>query len=173
MIKGKNIYLRAVETEDVDFLYELENDQEIWKVSNTLLPFSRFDIEQYVLSSNHDIYVSRQLRLMIIETESGNTVGCIDIFDFDPQNQRAGLGIFISKDYRKSGYATEALRLLIDYCFKTMHLHQLYCNITSDNIGSVGLFVKNGFRYIGTKKDWTFFDGKFYDEDTYQLLNLN
>jgi diamine N-acetyltransferase len=171
MIKSKNIGLRAVEPEDIDFLYSIENDQEIWKVSNTLLPFSRFEIEQYVLNCDRDIYVSKQIRFIIVELSSGISIGCIDIFDFDPNNQRAGLGIIIDKIHRNSGFATEALQILIEYAFKTLHLHQLYCHITTENVGSVRLFVKNGFRYMGTRKDWTFFNGKFYDEDSYQLLN--
>lgn len=171
MIKGKNIILRAVEPVDIDFIFDIENDTEIWKVSNTLLPFSRFEIEQYVLSSERDIFSTRQLRLIIVEISSGNSIGCIDIFDFDPKNQRAGLGIVIGKNYRNSGFATEALQILLEYAFKTLNLHQLYCHITPDNTGSIRLFVKNGFRYIGTRKDWTFFEGKFYDEDCYQLVN--
>jgi len=156
MLKGKNIELRALEPSDVDLLYQWENDEKIWHLSNTVVPFSRFVLDQYVINSTQDIYTNKQLRLMIDKIEKGNktTIGSIDLFDFDPANKRAGIGILIIKNEQRKGYASESLKLLLDYCFKTLHLHQVYCNITDMNTASLNLFKKHDFQIIGLKKNW-------------------
>ena len=80
---NNQIHLRAMEPEDIDLLYRWENDQRIWPVSNTLAPFSRFALEQYVLNSDKDIFVSKEIRLMIVLAETGKAIGTIDLFDFN------------------------------------------------------------------------------------------
>ena len=168
-LQGKNLSLRAMEPADIDIMYDWENDPGIWKYSNTHTPFSRFYLEQYVMNSHCDIYTDKQLRLMINDAEK-NTVGCIDLFEFDPKNRRAGIGILIAKEYRKNGYASEALDIIIDYVKKTINLHQLYCNITSDNKTSLKLFKKKGFTEVGLKKQWIWNENIWLDEYLLQLI---
>ena len=108
---------------------------------------------------------------MIVLNEGGETVGCIDLFDFDPVNLNAGVGILICGDHRNNGYATEALSMLVDYAFKTLHLHQLYCNITTNNEASLNLFQKQNFKIIGLKKEWIRTKDGWLDEYMLQLLN--
>lgn len=169
-LKGENISLRAIEPSDIDILYLWENDPENWNVSNTQTPFSRFVLEQYITSAHEDIYTAKQLRLMICNKENV-AVGSIDLFDFDPNHLRAGVGILIAdKSDRRKGYASEALALLIDYCFETINLHQLYCNITTDNESSILLFQKHGFQITGIKKQWIRSGNSYKDELLLQLI---
>ena len=168
---GNIIKLRALEPTDIDLLHQWENDMSVWHLSNTLTPFSRFDIEQYVLNSAKDIFATRQLRLMIEKIEDSSAVGAIDLFDFDPLHKRAGIGILITKAERQKGYANDALESVILYSFKTLMLHQLFANITPDNIQSLKLFEDKGFIKIGNKKDWLLIENKWKDELFYQLIN--
>lgn len=174
MLTGNNILLRALEPSDVDLLYRWENDLSIWKVSNTLTPYSRHILEAYVANAHQDIYTAKQLRLIICCVTDNVPVGCIDLFDFDPTHRRAGIGILISEEKeRKKGYASEALALLIQYAFSTLSLHQLYCNIAQDNQASIKLFQKHGFMVTGTKLDWVHCEGRWLNEYLLQLLNKN
>jgi diamine N-acetyltransferase len=174
ILTGENIRLRAVEPGDVDFMYRMENDPEVWHVGNTVVPFSRFQIEQYALTSQHNLYAEKQLRLMI-ETEvtgqKNRTIGAIDLYDFDPMHKRAGIGILIVKDERQKGFASESLRLLIRYSFEILMLHQLYCSISPENIQSIHLFEKHGFVKCGEKKEWRLKEGIWTDEIMFQLIN--
>jgi len=172
------INLRALEPEDVDLLYRWENDPEIWSVSNTINPYSRFILEKYVENSHLDIYQVKQLRMMIDVKTPGmkkpRTIGTIDLFDFDPYHNRAGVGILIGeKSYRKKGYASQALAQFIKYAFHTLQLHQLYCNIAIDNFESIGLFTKNGFLITGEKKDWLKTTAGYKNEYILQLINAD
>ncbi len=177
LLKSEHVFLRALEPTDLELLYAWENDPTIWLVSGTLAPFSRFVLEQYLTSAHQDIYTHKQLRLMIEhfeepEDEMGTPVGCIDLFDFDPKNKHAGIGILIGDmSKRNNNCASEALKLLINYSFNTLDLHQLYCNITTDNEVSLHLFKKFGFEITGLKQDWIFYNGQWYDEYLLQLIN--
>ena len=167
------ITLRAVEPEDLELLYLWENDRTVWQVSNTLVPFSHYQLKRYIESDPGDIHAHRQLRMMIDCNEAGitaRTVGSIDLFDFDPIHQRAGLGILIaSASDRRQGYACEAILQMIDYCRKVLFLHQLYCNIATSNVASIQLFRKAGFEITGTKKEWLHTENGWEDELLMQL----
>ncbi len=171
MLKGEKILLRAVEPEDAEILYKWENDFEMWKVSNTLKPFSLNVIKKYIETEHLDIFEAKQLRLMIQKIDSEIIVGMIDLFDFDPYHRRAGVGIMINKMYRQNGFADEALKIIIKYSFSFLNLHQLYCNIAENNENSLKLFKNNGFEIIGLKKDWNF-NGKEF-ENVFLLQQIN
>lgn len=153
-LKSQNIYLRAVEPDDADLLYVWENDRSIWAVSNTQIPFSKFVLEEFSNTSHQDIYTNKQLRLMVSETAGDETIGCIDIFEFDPQHARAGVGIYIHKDFREKGLASECLQLITEYAFKTLHLKQIFSHVNASNLASLNLFVKSGFEKTALKKSW-------------------
>ncbi|WP_179335578.1 GNAT family N-acetyltransferase [Winogradskyella costae] len=170
-LKGEHIYLRALEPEDLDFVYRIENDTSLWELSDTQTPYSRFLIKQYLENAQQDIFEAKQLRLAICNTND-STIGLIDVFEFDIKNKRAGIGILIEdEENRYRGYGKEALSLLVDYCFKTLHLHQIYANISESNSTSLKLFNSNGFEIIGLKKDWNFDGEKYTNEYILQRIN--
>jgi diamine N-acetyltransferase len=171
-LKGDNIYIRALEPNDLEFIYAMENEQAIWEVSNTQTPYSRFLVKQYLENAHQDIYEAKQLRLAICQDRDFPALGLIDLFDFDPKNNRAGVGIVIQgKDNRKQNIGSEALGLLIQYAFYHLNLHQLHANIGTENEASKALFTKFGFQCIGIKKDWNLVNGIYKDEAIFQLIN--
>lgn len=174
-LTGNQLSLRAIEPGDIDLLYTWENDTRFWKVSNTLVPYSRQVLTQYLETAHLDIYTTKQLRLLIDELptalKQAKPVGCIDLFDFDPLHLRAGIGILIAAEQdRRKGHASEALELLINYCFEHLHLHQLYCNIQVTNEASILLFKKHGFEITGVKKHWIREGNSYADELLLQLI---
>jgi len=173
-MKYKEIRLRAIEPEDLELLYEWENDTSYWIISNTVVPFSKYTLKLYLENSHKDIYETGQVRLMIDHIPDNVSIGTIDIFDFDPFHKRAGLGILIARqDYRRKGYASMALKCVVDYCFKTLQLHQIYCNILANNCESMDLFKKIGFVQSGIKKDWIKTSDGYLDEYMFQTINPN
>lgn len=170
-LHGENSYLRALEPEDLEFVYAVENDENIWEVSNTITPYSKFLIRQYLENAHQDIYEAKQLRLAICKKETRAAIGLIDLFDFDVKNKRAGVGIIIQNETdRNSGFGKEALGLVINYAFGPLQLHQLFANIGAENKASLSLFTTFGFEKIGVKKDWNFTGDAFQDEALFQLI---
>lgn len=155
-IEGAICRLRALEPQDVDVLYSWENDTALWRVSGTMAPFSRHSLMRFIEEQQYDIYASRQQRL-VIETDIDNlpvVVGAIDLFDFDPQNLRAGVGVVVSAEHRGCGYAKDALNILKHYANDVLHLHQLWCSIGADNKASIRLFQGAGFVECGRRREW-------------------
>jgi diamine N-acetyltransferase len=170
------IVLRALEPSDIELLYSWENDLAIWRVSNTITPYSKYILRKYLENSHHDIYQTKQLRLMIdLKYDKGRktkSIGTVDLFDFDPYHNRAGVGILIAdKSERKKGYASRTLKKLINYAFHTLQLHQIYCNILTENKDSLKLFQNHGFKIIGEKKEWIKIPEKYIGEYMLQLIN--
>lgn len=168
---GKQISLRALEPKDLEFLYQIENDESNWLVSNTQKPFSKFLLQQYLENAQQDIYEAKQLRLVIFENTTKNALGLIDLFDFEPKHRRVGIGILINPLFENKGHATEALKLLINFTFTHLDIHQIYANITDDNKKSISLFENQHFQKVGVKKDWIFTQGKYKNEILYQRIN--
>ncbi len=155
-----DIRLRALEPEDLDLLYTIENDMKLWNVGTTNVPYSRYTLHDYIATSSDDIYADRQVRL-VVENANGQTVGMADIVHFDPQHQRAEAGIVIMNDRRRQGYGAAALQQLCHYALRVLHLHQLYAVIDADNKAAVQLFQNAGFSVQAELADWLF-DGCEY-----------
>lgn len=173
LFEGKNIRLRAVEPEDAKLIHAWENNTENWVLSNTLIPYSLYTMKKYAETASEDIYEVKQLRLIIEKTEENKPIGAIDLFDFDPYNLRAGIGILIhDKAERQNGYASEALQLIKTYAFDYMHMKQIYCTIPVNNNPSIKLFEKAGFEQCGVRKDWLRTAEGWIDEAIYQCFNV-
>ena len=165
----KQVKLRAIEPEDLDLLYRIENDVELWNVGNSNVPYSRYLLHDYVANAKNDIYTDRQVRMMV-ENDEGKIVGVVDLVSFDPANRRAEVGLIILNSYRHQGYGTAVLDKILDYSLRILHLHQLYAYVDCENEYSKKLFEKAGFK-IGAKiKDWLFDGAKYSDSVLFQYV---
>lgn len=169
ILKNKNISLRALEPNDVDFLYNVENNTAFWHLSNTQTPYSKHILQAYIANSHQDIYEAKQYRFVICNINN-KTVGLVDLFDFDPKNKRIGIGIFIIPSEQNKKIGTQALQLVINYCFNTLNIHQIFANILENNTKSIHLFESLQFKKVGIKKDWIFFNESYQNEILYQLI---
>lgn len=169
-IKNDRIALRCAEPTDAQLIYRWENDREVWRVSGTYVPYTRFQIEQFLLSNN-DLFSQKQLRLMIVRCEDASPIGCLDLYDYDPINERVSIGILIDKPFRRQGHAQAALALCLDYVFHDLMLHQAHSVIDELNVESRHLFEKQGFVLCGRRKEWIKTAEGFLDELEYQRVN--
>jgi diamine N-acetyltransferase len=168
-LHGKNSNLRALEPEDLDFLFSTENNESFWEISSTQTPYSKYILHRYIENAHQDIYEAKQYRFVICNTHN-IPVGMIDLFDFNPEHKRVGVGILILPEYQGKGFGSEALEMVTDYAFTYLNVHQIFANITADNNKSIELFEKFNFKKIGIKKDWIYANANFKDEILYQLI---
>jgi len=153
MLKSNKIKLRAVEPEDLDLMYLIENDTELWRCGQATVPFSHYALKQYIAETTNDFFHDRQLRL-VIETANGTSVGFVDLQNYNPQHHRAEVGIVIVPEQQRQGLASEALRLLAGYVSVHLGIHQLYALVPEGNKASVALFEKCGYKKTATLQDW-------------------
>jgi len=170
MLHNELIFLRALEADDLDFLYALENETALWAVADAVTPVSRHTLRQYLDNAAADFHEVRQLRLVICVLADQRAVGTIDLFDFEPRHQRAGVGIGLLPNEQKQGYGQAALTCLVNYARQTLHLHQLHCSIGADNQASQHLFERLGFQLVGVRKQWLRAATGWQDVREYQLL---
>jgi diamine N-acetyltransferase len=169
MLTNGHITLRVPEPGDVDVLLAMENDTANWRVSDTLVPFSR-DLMQRFVESGHDLPAHRQVRYMICR---GNEVcGTLDLFDVDLMHQRAGIGILVTAPHRGNGVALQALDLAAVYCRDVLLFHTLHASVMSDNPAAIGLFERAGYQHCGTRSQWYRKPGGWADEHLF-TLNLS
>ena len=154
------VKFRAIEPEDLDLLYRIENDRKLWNVGTSNVPYSRYALHDYVAHASSDIYTDRQVR-MIIETTEGENVGIVDLVDFDPSNRRAEVGLIILDAFRRRGYGRSTLAKIADYALDVLHLHQLYAIIDVQNETCLQMFRQMGYHESSRLKDWLF-DGREY-----------
>lgn len=153
------IRLRKIEPSDLPFLYQWENDASVWADGSNHNPLSQQDLRAYIESTTGDIYRDGQLRLIIEERSTLNlqpsTLGCIDLFDFDPRNRRAALGMYVAPEYRGKGVGKEALRLLEDYAFGHLNMRVLYAVIATQNTACTALYRNAGYTQSSILPGWT------------------
>lgn len=172
-LTSKNIQLRALEPDDITLLYEWENQTAYWLDSQTLHPYSKFLLNQFLENATRDIFEAKQLRLVILLQNTKQPIGFVDLFDLDVKNSRAALGILIGDEVHKNkGYASEAIQLIIRYAFEILNLKQLYANVIENNEISKRLFEKNDFNKTMTKKKWVQLNRQFLDVYLYQIFNI-
>ena len=169
-IEGNRVTLRALEIEDLEAMYGWENDMSVWRVSGSIAPFSRNILSRLIDEQQFDIYATRQMRLVIECNESGVAIGAIDLFEFDPQNRRAGIGIIVAPPYRRKGFAADALLCVERYAREVLHLHQLWCSVTADNQASLALFNTAEYKPCGCRKEWILTSQGAIDEILMQKL---
>lgn len=165
----KQIRLRALEPEDLDFLYEMENDESLWAVGCTNVPYSRQVLLDYITSATADIYVDKQVRMMV-ENEDGEVVGMIDLMNFDPRHLRAELGIVIKKQFSGKGMAVSAIRHLLRYAKNILHLHQIYAIVADNNEKAIKMLQTVGFQGDMTLEGWLNDGDKYRDAYFFQYF---
>lgn len=158
------VKLRSVEPQDLDFLLSIENNQNFWKVSETIVPFSRFQLEQFIENAHLDIYATKQFRFIIYQSLNLIPVGIIDYYDFDPKNKRVGIGIVIAEEEQGKGYAKQAIDQILNHAQNVLLVHQVYAKIHSSNTISIKCFENCGFKKTVVLKEW-YFDGKGYEDE--------
>ena len=151
-LQNQEITLRAPEPEDIDVMLAFENDEELWDMGNTTAPYSRYQLKKYISENQNDLYADHQLRLLI-ETQSKQIAGIIDLFQFDPRHNRAEVGIVIHPSFRRLG------------------IHQIYAYIRKDNITCIQLFQKCGYFICGELKEWLYTGNGYKDVCIVQKIN--
>lgn len=165
-----DIRLRAPEPEDLEVMLAFENDESIWEQSSATGPYSRYQLKRFLQESQNDLFVDRQLRLMI-STAEGEVAGIVDLCTFDPRHNRAEVGVVVRKEFRRRGIGRKALNLLANHSFNLLGIHQLYALVREDNTASIALFHSCGYTQSGCLKEWYRSGIGFRDVIVFQKIN--
>ncbi len=162
-IAGEHIYLSPIDDNDVDVQKYLKwmNNKDV------AIKFGQFN---QVVSSKTDlkwIYepANDMQRYAIVLTSGDELIGSISIHNIDHLNRNAFIGIFIGDDeYRNKGYGTESIKLILEYGFKTLNLHNIMLTVHADNYAGINCYKKVGFKEVGRLPEWIFKEGQYIDK---------
>lgn len=162
-LTGGKLYLRNLESADLDGEYlDWLNDEEVTKfLTSDFFPISKEKMEEYhrnvTMSSNN-------VMLAIVDKKSDKHIGNIKLGPINWISRIADLGVMIGdKEFWHKGYATEAIKLLLDYAFRRLNLHKVTAGVIAGHEASIKAFEKAGFEVEGRMKSQCFLDGKYCD----------
>ena len=147
-----DLILRAPEPEDVNIIYLWENSTDECHSSLRTGPLSRHQIQQFIDNYDGELYSQNALRYMI--DFDGQTVGTIDVFDYDPRSRHAFVGIYIASRARRKGLALNALKSIERIMKSRVGMFSLAALVADDNTASQALFEKAGYEKCGLLKGW-------------------
>ena len=104
-------------------------------------------------------------RYAIVLADGDILLGSISIHNIDHLNRNAFIGIFIGDtQHRGKGYGAQAIRLILEYGFRTLNLHNIMLTVHADNLPAIACYKKVDFREVGRLPEWIFKDGKYVDK---------
>ena len=169
-LKNDILKLRALEESDLNLLYEWENNSDNWLYTNTLMPFSKHTLLEYIRNCQTDFLSQESLKL-VIELSDGTAVGTLDVFNIDHFNGRAEMGVFVDSQFRGKGYATIAYNLFKDYAFNYLGWVNLYSIVPQTNSPMHKVAFRAGFVSSGTLKKWIKVCRNYEDAEIYTCIN--
>lgn len=168
----EQLYLRAPEPEDLEVMLSFENDMSSWMDGTAVGLYSRYQLKRFIAENQNDIYIDRQLRLMV-EHPTDGVVAMVDLCTFDPRHNRAEVGIVVRSDRRHRGIGRKSLQLLETYCFVRLGIYQLYAYIAAGNVYSLALFRREGYIQSGCLRHWLYTSEGYTDVFFFQKFRAS
>lgn len=123
---------------------------------------------EYCKHIEHRIAEQSYFPFMIIDENTNEFAGLIDVKNIDWAIPKAELGAFIDSDYEGKGIVTEATKLVVEHIVETYKFKKLLCRAASVNKGSISVILKNGFELEGTiRRDYKTTKGEVVDLNYY------
>lgn len=168
-IIGEIVYLRAIEPNDKSLLLELINcpDTE-YMLGGKSFPISEYNQAKWIENLTN---TDKTMRCIIVDKASDVAVGTIILTDIDYINGNTQIHIKLSESYRGKGFATDAIKCVLDYAFKELRLKTVYSEIIQYNVASIKLFEKCRFKCDGVLRSRIFKRGSYYDVFSYSYVN--
>jgi [ribosomal protein S5]-alanine N-acetyltransferase len=158
---GERIYLRPLDTDDLERCLRWINDPGITSTLTMRFPMSRSQEESWLLSHYKD---QSNLSLAIVIKNDDQHIGNCGLHSIDYVNRNAEFGIMLGEsDQWGKGYAPEAGQLIVNYGFKQLAMHRIYLNVYSHNNRAKRAYEKLGFVHEGIMRESYFRDGRYYD----------
>lgn len=132
LFSSEQVRLRALEPEDLDFLYLWENDAELRESGNTLVPIGRNRLKEYIEKSSEGLMELGMMRLVICLSDDDKPIGAIDLYEYDAFHRRVAVGLFVIPEYRRLGIAVESLRKISHYVLDYLRLHQIIAYVKQE-----------------------------------------
>ncbi|WP_319479243.1 GNAT family protein [uncultured Draconibacterium sp.] len=167
-LNTKRLVLRPLTINDKHSLLAYRSDAEANKYQGWI-PKTLDDVEIFFGKLSAECNVpDTWFQLAVVEKNNNELIGDIGIHFID--EQQVEIGYTIAKQHQGLGFATEASKAVIDYLFGALKKHRITASIDPENIASVALLEKLGFRKEAHLKESLLINGQWVDDVIYALL---
>jgi RimJ/RimL family protein N-acetyltransferase len=169
-LETERLNLRPISENDKEELFKYRSDKEINKYQGWI-PESVRDVENFIARISRQIDVPETwFQFVLVDKSVQQIIGDIGIHFLDEENCQVEIGCTLNKDFQNKGYATEAVRRVIDNLFKDLKKHRIITSIDPGNESSIRLVERLGFRKEAHFVESLFLNGKWVDDLVYALL---
>jgi RimJ/RimL family protein N-acetyltransferase len=165
---GEKCYLSPSTPDDAEKFVKWLNDAEVLQTLGIVDNLWSLETERTYLNG---IAQSRDPNFAIIDRQSDKLIGSCGLFRINAIDRTAECGILIGdRSFWGRGYGEEAMRLMLDYAFNILNLHNVMLNVYAYNERAIKCYEKTGFKRIGTRRQAHVYCGKIYDVHYYEIL---
>ena len=166
-IVGERLYLSPMNVEDAEAYTKWMNSRDVTDNLNNTCRVCTVEIERTYIASK----TSTDYDFSIVLND-GTLIGNVSLMNLNLVSGTASLGVFIGEEEnRNKGYGTEAMKLLVDYGFNILRLHNIDLSVFSFNERAIKSYEKVGFKEYGRRHESYFLDGKYHDEIFMEIVN--
>ena len=169
-LEGEKVYLSPINLDDYETYVKWLNNPRITQFLSTNDSLITLSNEKEVLEK----IANEEFTYAIIRKEDDTLLGNVGLLKIDYKDGKASLGIFIGEeDNLSKGYGSEAIKLLIEYGFKELRLHNIMLTVLSNNPRAIKCYEKCGFKEFGRRHEARFYNGEYHDIVYMEVINPN
>lgn len=148
-LSGRRLDLRWLTQEDATFILSIFGDPEVMRFWSSP-PLRDLAAASAFIDEIHELFRARQLfQWGICRREDNSVIGTCTLYNLDLAHRRGEIGFALARSCWGQGFATEALDVLLDFCFNRLDLHRLEADADPENEGSLRALERQGFRREG------------------------
>ena len=150
-IRTERLLIKTPEIDDKFELTQLINDKDVIKwLSEIPFPYTLNHAEEFIERSRERVLKQESYNFMIFQDKK--MIGGVGLSGFN--NKSCQVGYWLGKKYWGNGFATEALKSILDFGFDQLNLEKIYAAYKIGNEGSIRVLNKSGFEYSRKKYEY-------------------
>ena len=170
MVKFDGVGIRAIEVEDLQVIQTWRNDE---KLRRYFREYRDFSMDQKKDWYNKMIHSKNFEMFVVVDLNNDNEpIGVAGITYIDWQNRHADVHFYIGKngEWIDDKYSPTAIKLILNYGFKTLNLNKLWAEIYEIDYKKLSFFKSLGFEVDATLREHYYYEGKYYNSHILSLL---
>lgn len=169
-LETENLVLREMKPSDAEAIFQIYADNDVTTYID-LETATHLDQAKFIINRRAELFRSGQrVRWGIARKDDDIIIGSCGFTQWSKNSYRAEIGYELAKAHWCRGIMTEALEAVIQFGFQTMKLNRIEALVMLENIASMKLLEKLGFREEGILREYRYWKGKFHDLKMFSIL---
>ena len=160
-ISSSRLLIRKMEPGDAGDIERLTGEEEVYRFLPSFLYEKKYpDKGEVIIRSGKECFDTKDSILLsvVLKDEKKAVIGIAEIYNYEPEKEKASIGYRFLKEYWGKGYATETVEALKEYLFGKTDVRKITAHVMAENAASGSVLIKNGFeaKWKDLLEDWGF-----------------